>query len=219
MSKINIDDVLNAGIDSVRFVMPKQSLNGFLKKLEILNRLRLISRNKALKEYAEYKFKGANKPLFNADEKHPFKIRYISFKRGVKSLTNTMLVVENSTELNDLCKKRKKQFGYYVYVVFAGLFQPSRDIYKKTYQILGKFLRRFKPYSWDIAVDFKDEETIGYKSKTRFKEAVKDYGEDVISYKTSLYANRGLKNGKFYSVDKILLYDKYNKQVNYHKQR
>lgn len=219
MSKINIDDVLNAGIDSVRFVMPKQSLNGFLKKLEILSKLRLVSRNKAVKEYAEHKFKGVNKPLFDADEKHPFKIRYISFKRGVKSLTNTMLVVENSTELNDLCKKRKKQFGYYVCVVFAGLFQPSRDIYKKTYQILGKFLRRFKPYSWDIAVDFKDQESISYKSKARFKEAVEDYGEDVISYKTSLYANRGIKGGKFYAIDKILLYDKYNKQVNYHKQK
>ena len=139
--KFSAEDIVDCGIDSIRFVMPKATLNGFLKKIELLGKLRLISRNKTVKDYAEYKFKGANKPLFDADEKHPYKIRYISFKRGTKSLSNTMLVVENSSELNDLCKKRKKPFGYYVCVVFAGLFQPSRDIFKETYRILGKFLR------------------------------------------------------------------------------
>ena len=217
--KFSAEDIVDCGIDSIRFVMPKATLNGFLKKIELLGRLRLISRNKTVKDYAEYKLKGANKPLFDADEKHPCKIRYVSFKRGTKSLSNTMLVVENSSELNDLCKKRKKPFGYYVCVVFAGLFQPSRDIYKETYRILGKFLRRFKPYSWDVAVDFKDRGDVNSKAKGKFKEAVKEQANDVISFKTSIYANRGLKSGKFYTVDKVCLYDKFEKQTNYHKQK
>ena len=217
--KYSAEDIVDCGIDSIRFVMPKATLNGFLKKIELLGKLRLISRNKTVKDYAEYKFKGANKPLFDADEKHPFKIRYVSFKRGTKSLSNTMLVVENSSELNDLCKKRKKPFGYYVCVVFAGLFQPSRDIFKETYRILGKFLRRFKPYSWDVAVDFKDRGDVNSKAKGKFKESVKECADDVISFKTSIYANHGLKSGKFYAVDKICFYDKFEKQTNYHKQK
>lgn len=208
----------SSGIDSFRFVLPKTTLMAFLKKLELIKKLRLVSRNKSVKEYAEYKFKGINKPLFNADEKHPFKIRYISFKRGIKSLTNSMLVIENSSELNDLCKKRKKALGHYVMVVFAGLYQPSREIYKETYRILGKFLRRFKAYSFDLASDFDSNEEVGYKFKDEFKEATSNFTDGkAISIKTSLYANNC--KGKFYGLDRVLLYDKFEKQTNYHKQK
>ena len=47
----------SSGIDSVRFVLPKTTLLAFLKKLELQKKLRLINRNKTLKEYVRYKFK------------------------------------------------------------------------------------------------------------------------------------------------------------------
>ena len=84
---------------------------------------------------------------------------------------------------------------------------------------MGKFLRRFKPYSWDVAVDFKDPCDVNSKAKGKFKESVKECADDVISFKTSIYANHGLKSGKFYAVDKVCLYDKFEKQTNYHKQK
>lgn len=209
----------SSGIDSVRFVLPKTTLLAFLKKLELQKKLRLINRNKTLKEYVRYKFKGINKPLLNADKRHPYKVRYISFKRGVKSLSNTMIVIENSNELNDLCKKRKKALGYYVMIVFAGLFQPSRELYKETYRILGKFLRRFKPFSFDLAADFEKGEKVSYAFKNQFKDAVTEQADGgIIAYKSSIYAN-ACKGDKYYGLNKILLYDKFSKQTLYHKQK
>ncbi|MBN7287567.1 hypothetical protein IYN87_01400 [Campylobacter curvus] len=208
----------SSGIDSIRFVLSKSTALSFLKKHALQTRLRLVSRNKTIKEYVEYKFKGANKPLLNADKRHPYKVRYVSFKRGVKSLSNTMIVIENSNELNDLCKKRKKALGYYVMIVFAGLFQPSRELYKETYRILGKFLRRFKPFSLDLAHDFESDEKVDYKFKEAFKDAVKEQADGVIVYKSSIYAN-SCKSDKYYGLNKILLYDKFEKQTNYHRQK
>ena len=137
--KFSAEDIVDCGIDSIRFVMPKATLNGFLKKLELFGKLRLISRNKTVKDYAEYKFKGANKPLFDADEKHPYKIRYISFKRGTKSLSNTMLVVENSSELNDLCKKRKSPLAITFALSLRGCFSQAGIFIKRLTEFWASF--------------------------------------------------------------------------------
>ena len=120
-----------------------------------------------------------------------------------------MIVIENSNELNDLCKKRKKALGYYVMIVFAGLFQPSRELYKETYRILGKFLRRFKPFSFDLAADFEKGEKVSYAFKNQFKDAVTEQADGgIIAYKSSIYAN-ACKGDKYYGLNKILLYDKF----------
>ncbi|MCD8212604.1 MAG: hypothetical protein LUC34_00850 [Campylobacter sp.] len=145
----------SSGIDSYRFLLPKSTFLKFMRKIELNTKLRAVSRNKAVKAYADDKFKG-QKPLIMPIGKE-FKIRYVSFKRGITSLTNSMIVVENSNKLNDLCKKRKKPYGYYVMVVFAGLYQPSREVFKQTYKILSKFLRRFKPFEFDLASDIKSD--------------------------------------------------------------
>ncbi|AQW82875.1 hypothetical protein [Campylobacter pinnipediorum] len=219
-----IDYEFSSGIDSYEFILPKKTLMSFLKKLELIKKLRLVSRNKSVKEYADYKYKSKeakkdeSRQAKKDEDKTPMKIRYISFKRGIKSLTNSMLVIEYTDELKKLCKKRKKRDGYYVSVVFAGLYQPSREVHKETYKILGKFLRRFKTYSYDFAADFKGGGEISYKMKEFFKKATEKYTDgNVTSKSTSLYANNC--DDKFYGLSRILLYDKYKKQTNYHKQK
>ncbi|QCD44433.1 hypothetical protein [Campylobacter mucosalis] len=210
-----MDYDFKSGIDSYRFIISKSVFLKFMRKLELNTNLRGIERNKSISDYAGYKFKN-EKPLF-MPKGNDFKMRYINFKRGNKSLTNAMIVIENSNTLNELCKKRKKPFGYYVYVVFAGLYQPSREVFKKTYGILGKFLRRFKTYTIDYAVDFKCDTQAGSSMKKFFANRLKRYSNNIISCKTTLYANE-CRSGRFYGLAKVCFYDKYEKQTAYHKQ-
>lgn len=205
----------STGIDAYRFILSKSSFLKFMRKIELNTKLRSINRNKAITTYVKNKFK-ADKPLI-MPVGNEFKIRYVSFKKGVTSLTNSMIVIENSNELNDLCKKRKKPYGYYVKVVFAGLYQPSREIFKETYKVLSKFLRRFKPYEWDIAHDFKCDEHAGSSSKEWLKKRLDRFGDKFISYKSTIYANACYE--RFYGLKKICFYDKFEKQTNYHHQK
>lgn len=203
---------INSGIDSVTFTLPKATFLKFLKRLNIDKKLRLINRNQKIKEYADYKFK--NEATKRA--KAPFKIKYLSFKRGLNSLSNSMIVIENSASLNALCVKRKKKFGFYVSVVFAGLYQPSREIFKLTYKVLGSFLKRFKADLVDYATDYLTKNKAGASFKEKFRKRIKKFGTQIISYKKTLYAN--LTYSRFYGLKKICYYDKYDKQKNYHKQ-
>ena len=189
-----------------------------MRKIELSTKLRSINRNKAITTYVKDKFKAdkPDEPLL-LPEGVKYKIRYVSFKKGVTSLTNSMIVIENSNELNDLCKKRKKPYGYYIKVVFAGLYQPSREVFKETYKVLSKFLRRFKPYEWDIAHDFKCDEHAGASSKEWLKKRLDRFGDKFISYKSTIYANACYE--RFYGLKKICFYDKFEKQTNYHHQK
>lgn len=205
----------SSGVDSFRFIIPKRTFLKFLGNLKIKDRLRQITRNKTIKQYATDKFKN-QQPLI-MPRGLEYKIRYLNFKRGAECLSNAMIVIENSNELNDLCKKRKKQYGFYVMVVFAGLHQPSRDVSKLTYQILGRFLRRFKPYEYDVAVDFMiDDFAQKQMSKRQFKKLIKKFGSKVFEHKGTLYVNDCRK--RFCGLSKICVYDKYQKQKYYHKQ-
>ncbi|CAD7289554.1 hypothetical protein LMG7974_01631 [Campylobacter majalis] len=206
----------STGIDAMRFIMPKATFLKFIKKIELSSKLRAVSRNKKVKGYISDKFKNY-KPLI-MPKGHEYKVRYMSFKRGVDSLTNTMLVVENSNELNDLCRKRKKPFGYFVKVEFVGLYQPSREVYKKTYEILAKFLKRFKCDSFDLATDIDSDRQSGAKNKEWFSRLLRPFGGDVRSYSTSLYLNKCRKE-RFYNLSKVCFYDKFKKMSVCHRQK
>ncbi|MGP1484865.1 MAG: hypothetical protein ACTTJC_02000 [Campylobacter sp.] len=198
----------SCGIDSYRFLLPKSTFLKFMRKIELTSKLRLVTRNQQIKEYVDYKFKN-DKTIFT-------KIRYVNFKKGNRSLTNSMIVIENSESLNNLCKKRKKPYGYYVNVVFAGLYQPSREVFKETYRVLSKFVRRFKTYEFDVAKDFKSDVKAGFKNKEWFQRRVRRFGTDCISCNTTLYANKCQE--RFFGLQKICFYDKFGKQTKYHKQ-
>lgn len=208
------DLVRNTGFDSFCFVIEKTRALKLLKKLEINNDLRLISRNKTISEYAKLKF-GSELNDLSGSIKHPYRVRYINFKKRGKSLSNTLIMVENSLFLNELCRTRKKAYGSFVMITFAGLYQPSREILPKTHKILKAFLDRFNVYSYDIAKDFKTDKTINSSQKANFKEALGSLCEgEIYAYKTTLYANK-CKG----SVAKVLVYDKFAKERFYHKQR
>ncbi|WP_052137588.1 hypothetical protein [Campylobacter sputorum] len=132
----------DTGLDAFCFVIEKPRALKMLKHLELQSKLRLTNRNKAIKEYVDKKF-GNDLHTLSGSAKHPYKKRYINFKRGGKSLTNTLICIENNTELNELCKKRKKSYGSYVMIIFAGLYQPSRGLLPQTLRVLRAFLKRF----------------------------------------------------------------------------
>ncbi|PAF46308.1 hypothetical protein BKH41_09365 [Helicobacter sp. 12S02232-10] len=153
-------------------------------------------------------------------KKHPFNIKYINLKRGVKSLSNTILILENSKTCHEYSKANKKNYNYYVEVVFAGLHQPSKDIGPLTMKILKYFLRRYKVHSMDLAVDFDWDKEINHTNKHVFEQATKPYQQEnqkpsIYNEGTSLYLNNpDPKNG----LAKIIIYDKYKKQTYYHKE-
>lgn len=206
----------SAGIDSYRFVIPKSVALGFLKKLELYTKLRATMRNKQVQIYCKDKFKS----LKSENPKYPFKVRYINLKRGVKSLSNTILFLENSRELHDIARKNKKKLDYYVMIIFAGLHQPSKDIESSVFKALAQFVRRFKTYSFDLAYDFDSERNIDYKLKEWLGTNTKQWsGGQIISVGKSLYANNILDSTRYYNLSRILLYDKYYKQKHYHKEK
>lgn len=206
----------STGIDSYRFVIPKAMALKFLKKLELYSKLRATTRNKQVLHFCKDKFKS----LKSENEKYPFKVRYINLKRGVKSLSNTILFLENTKELHSIARKNKKKLDFYVMIVFAGLHQPSKDIQSEVFKVLKAFVRRFKTYSFDLAYDFDSQKDIDYKLKDWFgTQSYKWSGGKIISIGKSLYGNTIIDKSKYFNLSRILLYDKYHKQKHYHKER
>ncbi|ALV24580.1 hypothetical protein CIG2463D_1007 [Campylobacter iguaniorum] len=215
------DIVADSGADTYGFILEKKRALKLLAKLEIKESLRLTSRNKTIDEYTKKKFAKeypALQPELNKKlkSKCPFRVRYINFKKGGKSLTNTLIMLENSQSLNELCKKNKKAYGTYVEIVFAGLYQPSREILPKTHKVLKAFLDRFNFTYYDLSKDFLSDDDV-CNSKEMFKKSVADIndGEIWTENKTTHYAN-DLKDK---NIKKVFIYDKYIKESVYHKQR
>lgn len=204
----------NTGFDSFRFVINKRTFYKYLKKWGLFEKMRKTTRNKSINEFAKDKFNNVK----TDDKFHPFKMRYINIKARNKSLSNTILILDNSKACFELSKKNKKAKNYYIEVLFNGLFQPSKQIEAEVWKILSKMVKRFKAYSVDIACDFNDDLAVSKprepKHIQRFSK-LKIFGE-FCTYKTSLYINN--PQSKYYKLKRILIYDKYEKQKHYHKE-
>ncbi|QKF64521.1 hypothetical protein [Campylobacter corcagiensis] len=213
-----VDKLYDTGFDAFCFVIEKPRALNFLKRLELSTKLRLTNRNKSICEYTDKKFGLKGIENLTGSIKHPYRKRYINFKRYGKSLTNTLIMIENSPELNELCRKRKKAYGSYVMIVFAGLYQPSRELLPATLRTLRAFLKRFNTWWVDIAKDIKaDDESL---KKEKFKDVLKNISKDdtIIQCGDSkngitLYANNCIGD-----IKKVLIYDKFSKESIYHKQ-
>lgn len=200
------------GIDTFRFVIPKASLEVFLRKLGLYGKIRKTTRNQQIHEYVSQKFKSQK----TSHPKHPFAINYINLKKGNKSLSNTILLISNSINCHYHSKINKKGYEHYVEVVFAGLHQPSKDINPAIFRVLKAFLKRFKLHTMDIASDF------DYRGHLRdlLKQtgAIMAYMRVGSRYRNegdSIYFNETINT---HGLRKILLYDKYKKQKFYHKE-
>lgn len=213
-----IDKLYDTGFDAFCFMIEKPRALSMLKRLELNTKLRLTNRNKSVSEYADKKFGLKGLENLTGSVKHPYRKRYINFKRCGKSLTNTLIMIENSPDLNELCRKRKKAYGSYVMIVFAGLYQPSRELLPTTLRVLRAFLKRFNAWWVDIAKDIKaDDESL---RKDKFKEALGNISKDALIVQCgdrangiTLYANNCIG-----SIEKVLIYDKFSKETKYHKQ-
>lgn len=200
------------GIDTFRFVIPKASLEVFLRKLGLYGKIRKTTRNQQIHEYVSQKFKSQK----TSHHKHPFAIKYINLKKGNKSLSNMILLISNSINCHYHSKINKKGYEHYVEVVFAGLHQPSKDINPAIFRVLKAFLKRFKLHTMDIASDF------DYRGHLR--DLLKQTGA-IMAYMRvgSRYRNEGdsiyfNETINAHGLRKILLYDKYKKQKFYHKE-
>lgn len=72
-------------------------------------------------------------------------------------------------------------------------------------------------FSFDLALDFENDKNIGSSQKRHFAKAVRKFGTNIITKKSTIYAN--LCNSKFHGLYKICLYDKFKKQVFYQGQK
>lgn len=176
--------------------------------------MRSTTRNKSINEFVKDKFKS----IKTNDKFYPFKMRYINIKPRNKSLSNTIIILDNSKACFEFSRKNKKAKDYYIEVQFNGLHQPSKQIEAEVWKILSKMIKRFKAYSVDIACDFDDDLAVSKPRELKHKERFSKLGVfgEINIYKTSLYIN--VPQSKHYKLDRILLYDKYEKQKYYHKE-
>ncbi len=111
-------------------------------------------------------------------------------------------------ELDLLCKKRHKRYGYYSLVEFLGLNQPQRknnNLIAK-HKITAFFIRKYCIYNIDLSVDFlKDNNSL---NSIFINSTISYKARNYQVYKNTIYAN--IHNKK---VDKIKLYDKFKKET------
>ncbi|AJC91472.1 hypothetical protein [Campylobacter subantarcticus] len=211
-----IDELFNrVGLDSVSFTIPKLAFEKFLRKFDFKKHINKTTRNLQLKDYCDDKFKSHN----TKDKKAPFEIKYINFIKGNKSLSNTAIILYNSKKALAKAKKNKKAKGYYIEIIINGINQPSKNIAKETMAFLTRLLRRFKTDSVDLSLDFSGNFDMKKQSVRQAIDTFKnlDIKGDFVEYNQSFYINN-VKYKQLSQLNRLILYDKFHKQKNYHKQ-
>jgi hypothetical protein len=144
------------------------------------------------------------------------KSQVVKLSKG-KSLSNYMMITQNTPYLFDIATHHKKAKDTYCLITFAGLHQPTKKISSEAMKIVSKFLKRktFKLHSLDVAIDTADRQSISHERKGAFKDNLMPYSKrGVISKGSSLYIN----DLNHHSMSRVLYYDKYFKQTKHHKQ-
>jgi len=149
-------------------------------------------------------------------EQHQPIIEYVKISKGT-GLSTYMIIVKNTPYLFDYAINNKKSKSHYCQVIFTGLHQPTKKISSESIKFISKIVRRkmFKLHSVDIAIDYLEKGHINYKKKEQLKKQLELYYHDSHIIKgSSFYLND--TNYKF--LDRVLIYDKYNKQKKHQKQ-
>ena len=136
-----------------------------------------------------------------------------------KSVSNYMMITKNIPLLFDHATHHKKAKDSFCLITFTGLHQPNTKINSEAMKIMSKFLKRktFKLHSLDIPIDTSDNRSINKKHEKSFKADLMPYSKcgGVNREGSSYYIN----NTGHSSISKILYYDKYLKQTQYHGQK
>lgn len=194
------------GIDTIRFIIPSETLYKYLNKNEL--KVLSSSRNYLINKYFEQK---------EIKQNRDFDVKFVEIG-NTRNLSGYILIKTNMTSIN-LSKNSKKSKSYFVEIIFAGLRQPTKSISMNTYKILAIFIKRFKVADIDICCDGINKLSIDKSTFNNHCFLFKDYingFQDVEIEKTSFYIN----NPSSPTADadyfkKILLYDKYIKESRY----
>lgn len=195
------------GIDTIRFIISYETLVKWLDKNSLIIQDKI--NNVVINEFYQKEVKN----------KKDFEIKAIKIS-STNNLSGYAIIKINYKSRN-LSKSSKKRKNWFVEVVFAGLRQPTKNMKKETYEILSKFVKRFKVSSIDICVDGLSNISIDKENEYELYHIFKDYLNtisDMFFYKSSLYINKPLSNINDTDVfKKILVYDKYIKEIKINK--
>ena len=209
----------NQGIDTTRQVAYYGTLKSMIEKIDLkatnVKRGSPVSGTvkRILKQVEE-----DDKIRYKADEFKPM-VEVVKLAKG-REVSNYMIIIRNTPELFDIASYHKKAKDTFCMIIFTGLHQPSKKINSQAIKVMSKFLKKrtFKLCSIDIVIDTNDSELINYGRKEPFREGLMPYSKDGVILPpkgaTSLYINK-IEHS---SIDRILYYDKYQKQAKHHKQ-
>ncbi len=137
---------------------------------------------------------------------------------NTKNLSGYCLIKTNLESVS-ISKSKKKKKNFYSEVIFAGLRQPTKEIYLSTYEILSLFIKRFKVNDLDICFDGLSELDINDNTLNMYRYLFKDYisnFKDTLIEKSSFYINTpSSPTADTDYFKKILVYDKYLKESRY----
>ena len=198
----------SVGIDTIRFLIPSNTLKKFL----IDNSLVMLDscRNYIINHYLDRK---------EIKQNRDYDVKFV--KIGKVQNLSAYILIKYNLESVSLSKDRKKAKDYYCEVVFAGLRQPTKKISIETYKALSVFIKRFKVSDLDICFDGTSNININEKNIAIFNFMFQDYVNsfsDTLIETSSFYIN--VPNSPIIDTDyfkKILVYDKYIKESRYKK--
>jgi len=127
------------------------------------------------------------------------------------------ILIKNNEDSIFASKKAKRSNIYYVEIVFAGLRQPTKEIYMSTYNVLIEFVKRFKVSYVDVCFDGENKNAINNKMYYGhvFTGYIGRYSK-VNLVDTTFYINNPFapnENADYFR--KMIVYDKYIKESRY----
>lgn len=189
------------GIDTISFVATFSALTKKLNKLGL--EIKDYSRNYIINQY------------FYEKEIKQHKDCQIWFVEigNTNNLSGYIIIKSNEKSISD-SKKGKRSKTHYVEVIFAGLRQPTKNIYMSTYAVLKVFIERFKISYVDVCFD--GECKMPIDKRMHFNPVLENYiGEKSTErlFKTSFYINNpSAPNVDADYYNRIIVYDKYIKE-------
>jgi len=157
------------GIDTIRWVVPKDGLMSWLQKQEL-----------TLNVYGDTPYKSQNLKSKVDNAKYKF-VGVVHFGTYPYSLNKTIVV----TMSNELAKSKKSK---YYRIELAGLHQPHKDnIAKVTYQMIADLNKKYKIHEVDLAIDFESMHRV--KKQTIIDVFGHKASEIRTQYGTTFYFN------------------------------
>jgi hypothetical protein len=194
------------GIDTIDFIIPSKTLYKFLDDMNL--KVRKYSKSYFINQKINYD---------EVKHKKDKKVQFVEIGNS-KNLSGYILL-KNDNETINLSRKHKKANTHFIKVVFAGLRQPTKNIYIGTYTTLSSFIKRFDVNTIDVCFDGYSNIDINKHNEDKLNWYFKDYiafKSDTKIIETSFYINKPLViEDDTDHFKKVIVYDKYKKESRY----